>query len=265
MLGPTSIRIGPRFGPGIGGVPADGIPGVTRDPTALTYFPASTAEWSIILGIAGIATGAPSAIHLMQDASGNPACANGLFPLTASGTGLLYQQAIAGYTRVALGTTNGSTGKFESTSASLPDISTDSMLSITVALPSVIASTRDVYGFGAAATKANSQLVATTGVARLQSVGNTGNGVINSGGVVRPWVLKQDRSVNACTLYTDAEKVTVTFGATSAGKSLTFGNFIAGCGTCRYLYSATFMSAAAVITEAKIRTLLQTLGWTVSW
>jgi len=269
----VGLSVGPRVGfasgltedPWSAGDASGGIPGVTRDAASGIYFPATAGEWTIVLGIAGIATGGPSAIYNFQEVSGNPADATGTFPLTASGTGLVYAQAIAGYTRLAVGTTSGGTGVFSTTSASLPDIATDSQLTMAVVLPSTIATTRDVHGGGAAGTRVNSQLVATTGQARGMSVGNNATGIINSGGAVRPWVLKHDRTANATTLYTDAEKITPTFGGTSAGKSITFGNFVAGAGTCRYLYAATWITAAALIPEAKIRTLLQTLGWTVLW
>lgn len=242
-----------------------GIPGVTRDAASGIYFPATSGEWAIILTVAGIATGGPSAIYNFQDASGNPADATGTFPLTASGTGLTYAQAVAGYTRLAVGTTSGGTGAFQTVSVSLPDLSTDSQLTLAVVNPTVIGTLRDVHGGGAAATRVNSQLVATTGQARGMSAGNNTNGVINSGNATRPWVLAHNRTALSTILYTDAEKITPTFGGTTAGKSITFGALVNGCGTCRYLYSATFMAAAAVIPEAKIRTLLQTLGWTVLW
>jgi hypothetical protein len=263
----SGLRVGARSGLRAGLDPSDGDPmsGVSRDASSNVYCPATAGEWATTLSAAGLSAGNPIALHLLQEASGNAADAIGTFTLTASGTLVAYQQAIAGWTRKAITTTAGGTGKLQNVDVGLPDIATTSMLVLGYARTTTIGTTRDVIGAGAAATRLASQAVATTGQARGISNGTLATGTIDSGGVVRPWVSQIDRTASTTALYTDAEKIVPAFGATAAGQSITLGNFSAGAGTVAYLYLAVFAGAAAERSPAQIKTLLTTLGWSVLW
>lgn len=260
----AGLRSGLRSGLRVGLDPSDGadpMAGVSRDATSGVYCPATAGEWTTTRSAAGLPAGNPIALYLLQEASGNAADSIGAFTLTASGTLLAYQQAIAGWARKAITTTAGGTGKLQSVDVALPDISTTSMLLLGYARTTTIGTTRDVIGAGAAATRLASQAVATTGQARAICNGTLATGAIDSGGVVRPWVSLIDRTGSRSALYTDAEKIVPAFGATAAGQSITLGNFSAGAGTVAYLYLAVFSGAAAELSDAQVKTLLTTLGW----
>lgn len=263
MIGLQSIHVGPRIGPGIGGgsTGSGGIAGVTRDALSSVYSPASAGEWTILMSAAGVATGNPSAVYLMQEASGNLADSVGTFTLTAAGTGLLYAQAIAGWTRLGIGTTSGATGVFANVDIGLPNILTNSLAILVYAMPTTLGVVRDIAGGGAAATKICGQTSATSGFARVLSVGNNAAGSVSMSGTVHPWLVVCNRTASTATLYTDLEKISPTFGNTMAGQSITVGNFINGGSTCRYLYGAAFFNAAAEFSSAQAKTILTTLGW----
>lgn len=262
----TALRSGLRSAIRSGLNPSeDPLAGVTSDAASGKYFPASAAEWTIAMAAAGITSGNPSAGHGFQDAAGNPTDFLGAFPLTASGLGLTYRQAVAGYTRLAMGTTSGTSGLLQSLDASLPDLASADMLSLVVAKVTTTATRRDIFGMGAAATKMMVDTEATTGQARAISVGNVATGAADAGGAVRPWVIQSYRTASTALVATDAEKLLPTFAATSSGKSISIGNFVFGGCTALYLYAVHFFNAAARLTAAQIKTLLQTLNWVVAW
>lgn len=237
------------------------LAGVTRDASGI-YRPANAAEWAIIMTAADIASGGPSALHLFQEPSGNLADSIGSFPLTASGTGTTYQQTIVGWSAKGVAMTSGSTGLFQSVSAALPDISTTSMFALAYAQPTTTAATRDVVGVGAASTRVLAQTTATTGAPRVMCGGNSAGGAVSASGAMRPWGLQINRTANFAALYTDAERISPSFGATVAGKSISVGNFAAGTATCVYTMLAVFFGAAAELTNAQVRALYTALGWT---
>jgi hypothetical protein len=241
--------------------------GVTQDATSLKFVPANATEWTTTMAAAGIGSGNPSALYLYQEASGNLADSIGSFTLTAAGSPS-YQQAVTGWTRKKISLTDGLTGNFSSTSASLPDIGSGSLLTIAYCdMPTAGgAALRNFIEYGTNATRC--ALEWTTG-AKIEgrSAGNFLNGTSNPTSAVRPLVLKCDRTNSVVTAYSDQEKVTPTFGGTMAGQRLDFfavptGQASAGCG---FLYAATFFNAAAVLTDAQVKTLLTVLGWTIAW
>jgi hypothetical protein len=271
------LRVGPAVGPRVGmasGIDQDPvrppigggvIPGVTRDAASGIYCPASAAEWTLLMAAAGLATGNPSALHLMQEASGTLADSIGTFPLATSGTGVTFQQNVGGWSRKAWMTTSGGTGLAQNTDVALPNIGTNSLLGLGYVLNTAVAVTRDVIGGGAAATRILGQSFATTGQARAMCNVNTQLSAGNMAGQVRPWAIQINRTASSAALSLDAERVVPAFSAGATGQSLTLGNIVAGASTSLYLYVAWFFNAAAELTLAQMRTLLQTLGWTVAW
>jgi hypothetical protein len=265
----TGFAVGARVGIAVG-MAADPLApgasnplaGVTRDAASGIYCPASAGEWVIVLAAAGIVSGGPSAIYLLQDPSGNPADAIGGFTLTASGAGLAYAQSIPGWTRSGIVTTAGSTGLLQNSSASLPDISTTSHLALSYvkAITQAVA-TRDVVSVGAVGTTMRAQSVATTGQARGLCAANPATGTIDSGGAVRPWVVGINRTTPGAALYTDAEKILPAISAGATGKGIQCGNVGSSDVTAAYLYRADFFAGAAELSAAQVKTLLQTLGW----
>lgn len=263
----AGLRVGVRCGVACG-VSEDaialtpGLAGVTRDATSGIYCPANTTEWATVLSAAGITSGGPSALHLMQDASGNPADAIGAFPLTASGTGITYAQPITGWSRLGITFNDGGTGAFTSTDAALPDISTTSLLVLGYLKTSVSAANRSVAGLGTTRVEA---ILQSTGAPRLLSGANSAVGTGNTVGQVRPWAIRHNKTASTDVLFTDQEKVTPTFSALTTGKQIQVGQGSTTHGPVQHAYIVWFFGAAAELTDAQLKTLLQTLGWTIAW
>jgi PKD repeat protein len=236
----------------------------TNDATSGKAVPQTVAEWNAIISAAGLSAGAPSAIWLMQDASGNAVDVTGTFPLTASGTGLSYQNAVSGWSAKAINFTDNGTNALTTTSASLPDASTgDYMLVMWIA--TTLAGLREIVQIG---TPAASALRAeTTATPRLQLVnGTTTVGTTNPiGATVYPLVLQGSATLSAQALYTAGEKIVGTYAA-RAGKSFILGNSARTSAQMSILYAAMFTGTAAQRTSAQIKTLLTQMGVTgIPW
>lgn len=258
-------RIGAKVGAAIGmGVDQIGVAasmaGVARDATSNIYCPATLAQWNSTMLVASIGSGGPGALHLCQEASGNLADSIGSFTLTASGTGLTYQSAVTGWSRFGIATTDAGTGQFSTSSASLPDPASGSYLIIAY------------YKLNAANTviRTMTQIGTATGTFnrfsaadKLQGVSgaNSGTGTGVPEGAVRPYVLLYDFTNNRAAAYSDQDKILFARGATT-GKSLKWGVSDPGGAL---LYHVAFFNAAAELSDAAIKRLLQTLGWTVAW
>lgn len=260
MFGPRiGPRIGPRVGPRIGLVPDSSNPmaGVTQDATSLKFVPSTAGEWTKTLAAAGDSVGAPGALYLCQEASGNLADSIDSFTLTAAGTGLTYAQAVTGWSRLGILFNDGGTGTFTSTSASLPDISTTSFAALLYFIDTASASNRTVFSMGTTTTILG--IAQSTGVGRILSGANSTLGTVDIRGVVRPWILMHNKTGTVDQLYTDAEKITPTFSTLTTGKQIQFGSSAHPPGTL--LYGALWFGAAAERTSTQWKTLLTTLGW----
>src|SRR6185436_7096847 len=210
--------------------------GVTRDATSSVYVPASAAEWTVTMAVAGIATGNPAALWLCQEASGNLADSIGANTLTVAGASYAYRQA------------------------------TTVLLYGIVTMP-------------AAAPAANRRLAhldGTTGAIvqfsttpRLQCVtggagGSTVSGTANPVNATRPIIACVNRTANTAKVYSDQEKIAGTQG-TYSGVSIGWGSSSGTTPAMGLLYSAMWTGSAAEMSDAQIKTLLQTLGWTIPW
>lgn len=264
MIGPrVGAKVGPRVGPAVGAA-ADELSAsaIARDATSNIYVPANVSEWTALMALAGLSTGNPSAVYGFQDASGNPADSVGTFTLTASGTGLSYQNAVTGWSRKAINTTSAGTGALTSTAAGLPDPATTSVLILSYVnvSSSVLAG---IHGYGAVATR---QAMEATVTPRIQAVSgaNTAVGTVSPINAVRPLVTRYNFTASTAMGASDQEKLVPTFTSTTT-KNLVYGNFGRACAAAQYLYSAVFFGAAAELTDAQVKTLLTTLGWSIPW
>lgn len=252
---------GAQYGAGTG-MPA-GIPGVSRDGASSKYVPASNAEWTALMAAAGLATGNPSALYLCQEASGNLADSIGTFTLTGGGAGRTYQQPVSGWSRLSVVTTDNATSTLINTDAGLPDIGSASCTLLAYELlNSTPGGTRTNLGLGT--TSLSARLTATPAHQITNGV-TTGTGAANPSGAVRPVLLQTDKTAGTETLYTDQETVTTAFSLTPTGKRVWFGGVGSGASPVSLLYSAVFFNAAAELSLAQVRTLFQTLGFTVAW
>ena len=234
---------------------------VSKDATAGIYFPASSTEWSNFIARKGLAIGVPDAAWLFQDASGNPADAIGSFTLTASGTGLAYQQAVTGYSRKAITFTSGSTGAFTTTSASLPDLSAASILTMFVANVTLPASSKQLMIEGGAGT-ANTLLVnVTTGTLGL-TAGSTTNGTENITTGVKPITMQHNRAGSVDTASSPASLISMSLNASASGKRVIFG---AGSNPAMAILAAfEWHGAKAEVGDATVKALEQAMGFTIT-
>lgn len=238
--------------------------GVTKDATSGIFVPASLSEWSQTLQVAGIGSGAPSLGWGCQDAAGPLAEFLGGGTVTLAATGAVtFQQTVTGWSRKAVGLQDAATEKFSSTAAALPDISTTSALLLVYM--DVLATPAAVRVLSALGTTNAKMDVTTVPQPRTDSNVNTATGTGGFPTSPIPLVLKVDRTNTVVRGYTLADKMAPTFDATMTGKSLTLGGLAANAASSQYLYAVLFTGAAAELTDAQIKTLLQTLGWTITW
>jgi PKD repeat protein len=241
----------------------------TVDATSSKGRPATGAEFAAFLAANSgtlSAWSSPTSLYTCQDAASPLADQIGAFSLAMSGTGDAYQQAISGWDAKAATLTDGTAAGWRSLSASLPDISTTSILVLAyVRMPaSAPAATRILALVGGAVT-ANVRLVGGTGVFSTVSGANAASGATNMAGAgVVPVVLKVDRTGSIQTAYSLSEKLSPTFGVTMTGKSAYLGSNGAAAAV-GYLWAARWDGAAAERTDAQIKALLQALAWSPTW
>jgi len=232
---------------------------VTRDSASGIYCPANAAEWAIVMATAGIASGGPSLLWGCQEASGNLADSIGTFTGTVSGTPVTYQQAVAGWTRKGIAGSDAGTGLVTNSDAGLPDPATASTLTIGYVILNSIPAALRVYGTIIGSGVPTYDAVLNTG--RLQAVSSSSvSGAVSSVGAVRPIGFIYDVTNNRVAGWSDQEILAPIKGATT-GKI--FQDRLGFPGAI--LYRVAFFGAAAELTNAQIKTLLQTLGWTIPW
>ncbi len=255
-------RIGLRIGLSIGPEGGDPMAGVSQDATRGVYVPATDAEWTIAMAAAGISSGNPMAAWLMQAAADPTPDEIADADLTTTGS-VAFQQTVTGWDRdaVEIGDVGGFNAIINNTDADLPDVSATSALVLAyIQITGAPAADRGVLCCG--------DMRATVTSTLLPKIGNgtnTGTGGSSVTDAVRPWVLQQNRTASTSELFTDLEKVSATFAESGATKRVFFGGAFDPAPGMKMLYGALFKGAAAELTDAQIRTLLETLGWTVSW
>lgn len=258
---------GPRIGPATGinqdaiDPPASsGIAGVTRDTGDGNYYPANAAEWTILMAAAGLGTGNPSSVWNLQEASGNCADSVGAITLTANNI-TLYQQTFPGATRKCIrgvdGTANSNLRNV--TTAANPS-TTSCLLLARVDIPATPALIRDVI-----ALATNSDLrYNTTGKLRLFAGANAD--LVNTPGASQRWVaLRSNLTATTVTAFTDQEKFAGTWVLPTNAAHVALGGDNASMPAAGFAYACEFTGAAAEMTDAQVKTLLQTLGAIIPW
>jgi hypothetical protein len=262
-------RLGARVGPKMGMV-GDGslLATVTKDATSNIYVPANASEWSNLLAAANISSGGPASTWLCQEATGNLADSIGATTLAANGA-VTYQNAVTGWTRKAAGIPAATSARFQAAAGIGANPASTSVLWLGFLKVTGAAANRGVMTAGGAAvgTDLEAMSVATTHVPRLTTVAVTADGASDPTGAVRPWVICYDRTNSRVTLYTDQEKIPGTYnaGVTDGNKGFGAVQNASVAAASSVLYGACFSGSAAVLTDAQIKKLLQTMGWTISW
>lgn len=234
---------------------------VARDATSGIRCPATATQFSDLCTYAGLTISPATYVWGCQDASGNLAEGGGGPVLTANATPS-YSNAISGWTRVAVGFTDGTAAqRFRSTDTSLPDISTTAAFLLAYfAAPSTPAGVRGVLELGA--TQAEARITTNPFYRNVAGgVTTTGSGAISTG--VRPVGLVMRPVLDTSGVYTDQEKIETAAVTTPTGKLVgvgATGGVSAPPGRCLYL--------ALIVddpTAAEIKALYQALGWTIPW
>jgi len=236
------------------------------DATSGKGVPANATEWGELITAESLTNwSAPTSLYLCQEASSPLDDAIGAFDLTASGASNLYQQSVSGWSRLAVKLTDGATpGNWNSTSSSLPDMSTTSCLLLAyVAMPGTApAATRNFIILGATATPGVVIRLLSTGT--LQVTSGTAVASANILGYVGPIVAMVDQTNNIVRVYTLTEKFTPTLSGTASGKALYLGSPNASPNV-GFLYAARWDGAIAERSEQDVADLFHALGWPLSW
>ncbi len=255
------LGLHPGLGLGVETTGAAGMAGVTRDATSNIYVPANLAEWNTTLSVAGISSGPPSLLWRLQEASGNVADAIGSFTGTLVGTGATYQQTVAGWATKGIALADAATGTFVNSDAGLPDLSAASMMTIAYAIASAPGANEVLYRIGTT----TSRILIRTSTVRTQGTSgvNSVTGAAVPTGSARPYVIRSNKTASTAMICTDQENLAPTFGAVT-GKTIGIsdGSFAV---PATHLMLVSFFGAAAEMSDAQVKTLLQTLGWTILW
>lgn len=229
----------------------------TVDGTSNIGVPADATEWDDVMAAVGVITGGPDNLWSFQQASSPLSDAIGSENFAVTGAGSSYQQAVTGWTRTAWKLTDGG-----STYAGTPSnvaSTTSSLLLLYVAVTSTPAAARTIAYLGGGDLRVNT----TPNYSFKPSGQATVTGTEAHGTTVHPLVIKIDVTGAVTAVYTDLEKLTLSHGV---GTSPTYLGAVSGLSAdARYLYGARWLGSAAEISAADIKSMLETLGWTVSW
>jgi PKD repeat protein len=237
-----------------------GITGVTRDALSTWYVPATSAEWVTFLAdsagtVGAIAKSPPTSLYLMQEASGNLTDTIGAITLTAANTPA-YQQSITGATRKGVLCADGTAKAFSSASASLPDISVTSMMSVAIvqtpaAAPAV---NRNLIAMGVGANRSHIGIEATTGKARATSGVNTATAAASVCDAALHIVANRvNRGALEDDAYVDAGvTMTPTAAAGMTGKTLEIGAQSGGLSAAAAIYGYMAVFSAEDWSDADV-------------
>ncbi len=229
--------------------PEDPLAGVvTKDATSGIYAPANATEWAAVIAVAGLSTG-PTHTWVHSEAASPLDDKIGTDDMSEAVGGVLYQQAKTGWSRVGIVFADAGGG----TVLTAATYNSSTLFLAYVGLNGTPAASRSIaYGQGEIG-------VETT---RILS-GDTTTGAADVGTTVRPLVIKVDRTGSTERIYSDQEIIAQTYGA--ATNVVGFGSVVQSAAPMWIGYSALFTGAAAELTDAQLRTLLQTLKWSPAW
>jgi hypothetical protein len=266
----AGVRSGLRVGVRSGLNPSDsGIAGVTRDGSNGRYYPASTAESSLLMAAAGLATGNPDSIWNCQEPSGNLADSGSAgLTLTAFVVGWTYQQTFTGATRRCVRGVDGTANqRFANTAAGANPAAVSVLQLMSIDFPATPPA--DVSGIWYVDQGVTVALrMNTSGNLRIVAGANaeTVNTYHNTRGLI---ALRNNVTAGTITLFTELEKLTGTYVLPGAGANAAFGGAGGASGpvtSAGYGHGMRFTGAPAELSDAQMKTLFQTLtGATIPW
>jgi hypothetical protein len=227
--------------------------------------PAASFEWTELLAKNGLESKQPPEhVWLMQGSTGPLVDSIGsttLDPLNAPS----YGHVIPGWSRLAVGTndTNINQGFATTTIGNLNG--TSYTLLLYTALATAPSAERSIAGIGAGA---DHRYVAVTSTPAFKGTGygvTPTTGSVNPQMTVHPVVLVLNATAASYQVYTDQEKLSVTWASTTGtGALVIVGNASYGAAPARYLYGALWSGAAAEFSDLDVQKVLSGLGWTVT-
>lgn len=247
----------------------------TMDATSHIYIPQNWTEWQSVLTASNLTTAnyAPTNLWLMQDSTTTLADAIGSSPLTAELAPASYQTVTPGWTTRGITQVSGTNGQFQSVTN--PITSTGSFLCLAyyaLVQPSVgnFSIIANYDNFAAVGNAANAVGVVNTAGSNITNIGSQ-----NMGSTVHPIVLNYNASALSLTVYNDLERVPSTYLSYPQNAAFLLGGYNGGplvnvnCASGTFLYSAAWSSNTLTpnyaFSDAQVRTLLKTLGWSVGW
>ena len=233
------------------------------DPTSKKAVPTSTAEWNDLIRAHGLNIFAPSSVWQMQEMSGPLSDSIDIVALMPSGVPR-YRQMVTGWSRLAIGTPDGTVTTFSNTNApSLPDVSTSSMAVLMYYSTALIPTTpRSVLFAGSSSPGAFGQVdVHPNERLSLTVSPNTATGNSAYGTEVTPVLLVLDKMRGTQTIYTDKEQITPLNTARASSRGLLIGGANNFAPEGRWLYMAAWYGPRAEIGQAEATALLDALGW----
>jgi hypothetical protein len=234
------------------------------DATSKKGVPAATFEWTELFSKIGLSKEPPTDLWLMQEATGPLNDSNGTVQLVPQNNPT-YGNIIPGWSRTAVGTLEGTAEQGFITGATGNLNGSAYLLLVYVSVASAPPTDRSLFGIGAGG---DHRYVAIT---PTPSFKGTGAGMAGTAGTanpmaeVHPVVLKIDPAQTSYVVYTDQEKLSVSWtGTAGAGNLLMIGNAGFGAASARYLYGALWKGAPAEFADLDVKRMLLGLGWNVT-
>jgi hypothetical protein len=244
----------------------------TKDATSGIYIPQSIAEWTGF--IPNVAP--PDAIYRAQEAAGNLADSADSFTLTASGApnNPTYQQTLVGWASKGVGVGNAKPENFQSTSASLPDLSVNSQANsfavlgyyyITVIPPgsplSLLEAGNDTLNV---TINSASHVTVNSGANSATGTKDAINGPLLASGVC-PVLLVVNKTKGTTVCYTNEELISVSPGTLSATKQFLYGGLVVNASDYLLPYGCFWVGANAEFTDKTAHAILAGLGFQMGW
>ncbi len=241
------------------------ITGVTRDATSNIYLPANSTEWTAFRTAKSLTTWAnPSHVYTFQEASGNVLDTVGAINLGPANVPV-YNEAVTGWTRKGVRCRHATTDSLSGTG--FPNVNADSALVLTlVEIVSAPTTTRNVTILGNSPTVGTR--ISTTPRLLVDVAGVTAGTGTSSPVGVRLIIDRFNRTTQGRDKLTDQEKIIGSTGITQVGQGIIFGGFGTGAqlsAEVRFLYAATWYGADAERTDAEVKSLLQSMGYSIAW
>lgn len=240
------------------------------DATSSKAFPETAQHWTDLFTNYSLTTlSVPDALWLMQETSGTTfADVMGAFPLTITGSPSL-AQAVTGWTKKAWVTTDGNSSmRGRTTSASLPNVTSESMaVLIYVAVTATPATARGLIGFGLATNDVEGRVQTTPAFQARSGSSTSQGGATNISTTVHPVLLVVNRTAGSVKMYTDSEKLNPTLNTGLNGQGLDIGaTRNAAAPAAKILCGAMWKTAKAeAFTDVTAKSFLQALAWSPSW